>query len=83
MLMPQVGEVADAALAVCTLPCLDVTAVCVLCSCVQLSDRQLDEVTVVCNRYPDISVATELPEGPDVAAGARLWQRLATQTNAC
>lgn len=35
----------------------------------QLSDRQLDELTAVCNRYPDISVATELPEGPDVAAG--------------
>ncbi|KAF6257784.1 RNA helicase, activating signal cointegrator 1 [Scenedesmus sp. NREL 46B-D3] len=35
----------------------------------QLSDRQLDEVTAVCNRYPDISVTTELPEGPDVAAG--------------
>ncbi|WIA19957.1 hypothetical protein OEZ85_005838 [Tetradesmus obliquus] len=35
----------------------------------QLSDRQLDEVTAVCNRYPDISVTTELPDGPDVAAG--------------
>jgi pre-mRNA-splicing helicase BRR2 len=34
-----------------------------------LSDRQLDEVTAVCNRYPDISVTTELPDGPDVAAG--------------
>lgn len=37
----------------------------------QLSDRQLDELTAVCNRYPDISVATELPEGPDVPAGER------------
>eukprot|EP00879_Flechtneria_rotunda_P006108 GHRR01006421.1.p1 GENE.GHRR01006421.1~~GHRR01006421.1.p1 ORF type:complete len:1855 (+),score=687.13 GHRR01006421.1:742-6306(+) len=35
----------------------------------QLSDRQLDEVTAVCNRYPDISVTTELPDGPKVAAG--------------
>jgi len=35
----------------------------------QLSDRQLDELTAVCNRYPDISVATELPEGADVPAG--------------
>lgn len=34
-----------------------------------MSDRQLDEVTAVCNRYPDISVTTELPEGPEVAAG--------------
>lgn len=46
-------------------------AVLVLCTrpALQLSDRQLDEVTQVCNRYPDISVTTELPDGPEVAAG--------------
>lgn len=46
-----------------------ITARAVTAAVVQLSDRQLDELTAVCNRYPDISVATELPEGPDVAAG--------------
>jgi hypothetical protein len=39
------------------------------CPTTQLSDRQLDELTAVCNRYPDISVTTELPDGPDVPAG--------------
>lgn len=35
----------------------------------QMSDNQLRDLTAVCNRYPDISVTTELPEGPAVAAG--------------
>lgn len=52
------------------IPAHAVAAIAVAAGVVQLSDRQLDELTAVCNRYPDISVATELPEGPDVAAGA-------------
>jgi hypothetical protein len=39
--------------------------------CRQMSDGQLAELTTVCNRYPDISVTTELPDGADVVAGER------------
>ncbi|KAF8063039.1 BRR2A [Scenedesmus sp. PABB004] len=35
----------------------------------QLSDRQLEELLAVAGRYPDISLATALPDGATVAAG--------------
>jgi pre-mRNA-splicing helicase BRR2 len=34
-----------------------------------MSDRQLEELSAVCNRYPDINLAYDLEGGTDVAAG--------------